>query len=1235
MHAESLSENLRETLDLFEPGGAPKTTPEVTAQLGLGRRGTYARLEQLADRHLLHTKKVGANARVWWRPLRRDSDVVIPKTIVTDALDDVGLCLLDADEEVVWVNDAFEQLLGLERATAIGRDRQELASEFGLPSREQRASAGDQRSVTDESEVARDECHVTPKNDPAERSLEHRQYPIESGDFAGGRLDVVTEISPQSSSTDGSSLKNEQFASLVDAVEEYAVFRLDTDGHIETWNTGAEQIKGYEAGDVLGEHISLFYTAADGAAGVPEANLAKAAANGSYEDEGWRVRGDGSTFWAHITLTAITDDAGDVQGFLKVTRDMTTRREYERRLQAQAARLERQRDELASELDEVFDRIDDGFYALDESYRFRYLNDHAKEVLSVDDSVVGADFRDVVPTTDQFEAALEEALESQEPVRFEEYYEPVDRWFYNAIYPSESGLSVYFRDITDEKRHEFELERYQTTVETVWDGIVTLDADDRFVMVNEAFSEMSGYGREELVGKHATRLIDDESYESALEVAEEGDGPDGEMSTMEFELQANGGETVPVEVRFGPIVFDDGTVGRTAVVRDISERKRRERELERQREIFRYAEQLVGIGGWETDVETGEQRWTQGLFEIHDLDGDDQQVPTADEYISMVVPEQREAFRTVATACMEEGEPYDEEIRIHTSEGNERWIRTVGAPIVEDGDIVTLRGAAIDITERKERERLLEAQQEMNQQLIETSPIGITVVDTCGEIQFVNNRATELFGRTKDELLEMGYDDPDWKEINVEGEEISEDERPLPRILKSREPLFDHVSGLVGPGGEVTWISVNGAPLTDEAGGIVGVVFAIEDVTEQFEHERELEAVNAINDVVNEITTTIIEQSTREAIEQAVCEALAAADTYEFAWLAAVDRSTGELETRAAAGTSGYETDVTVTMDPDTAESQGPGAIAIREQEPQIVQDVYEDPRFEPWRGAANEYGFTAVASIPIVHEGTVYGVLGVYADRENAFDQPEQRIISQLGEVVGHAIAATDRKRALTSDELIELEFTIQDVFEVIDVPTRPTGTISLEYAVPTGDGEFLVYGTAAGDAIETVSELVDVVPHWTAVTIREAGDPTGFEVQMSDPPILSVVSDLGGYLERFRIEDGEWKLTVHLAPTVDVRRVIDAVADAYPAAEMVRRQQITRSRNDPQRMHRELVHDLTDRQRTVLDAAYHAGFFEWPRAVDGSELAASIGIAPPTFHQHLRRAQKKVFDTVYSTAD
>ena len=114
---------------------------------------------------------------------------------------------------------------------------------------------------------------------------------------------------------------------LIDAVQEYAIFLLEPDGTVASWNAGARRIKGYEAADIVGQHFSLFYTADDVNAGKPGRQLETAATQGQCRDEGWRVRNDGTTFWANVVITALHGADGTLEGFVKITRDETDRKE--------------------------------------------------------------------------------------------------------------------------------------------------------------------------------------------------------------------------------------------------------------------------------------------------------------------------------------------------------------------------------------------------------------------------------------------------------------------------------------------------------------------------------------------------------------------------------------------------------------------------------------------------------------------------------------------------------------------------------------------------------------------------------------------------------------------------------------------------------------------------------------------------------------------------------------------
>ncbi|HXH38584.1 MAG TPA: ATP-binding protein [Thermoanaerobaculia bacterium] len=121
----------------------------------------------------------------------------------------------------------------------------------------------------------------------------------------------------------------EIFQLLVSAVRDYAIFMLDVDGNIATWNIGAQRIKQYTSAEIIGRHFSTFYSEEDKRNGKPERELAIARAEGSVEDEGWRIRKDGSRFWANVVITAVHDAQGTLRGFAKVTRDITDRKNAE------------------------------------------------------------------------------------------------------------------------------------------------------------------------------------------------------------------------------------------------------------------------------------------------------------------------------------------------------------------------------------------------------------------------------------------------------------------------------------------------------------------------------------------------------------------------------------------------------------------------------------------------------------------------------------------------------------------------------------------------------------------------------------------------------------------------------------------------------------------------------------------------------------------------------------------
>jgi PAS domain S-box-containing protein len=146
-------------------------------------------------------------------------------------------------------------------------------------------------------------------------------------------LNSLLRLSPRDASVES------RFQLLIEAVIDYGIFILDPEGHVVSWNTGAEKIKGWRADEIIGQHFSVFYPPEAIERGWPQEELRRAALTGRIEDEGWRLRKDGTRFWANVTITAVHDDSGQLAGFAKVTRDMTERRAYEEELRASEERF--------------------------------------------------------------------------------------------------------------------------------------------------------------------------------------------------------------------------------------------------------------------------------------------------------------------------------------------------------------------------------------------------------------------------------------------------------------------------------------------------------------------------------------------------------------------------------------------------------------------------------------------------------------------------------------------------------------------------------------------------------------------------------------------------------------------------------------------------------------------------------------------------------------------------------
>lgn len=260
----------------------------------------------------------------------------------------------------------------------------------------------------------------------------------------------------------------ERYRLMVEGVREYAIFMLDPTGHIISWNEGAKRIKGWSANEIIGKHFSTFYTAEDLEDKKPERELKIAIATGKYEEEGWRVRKNGSVFWANVVITALFNEQNKHIGFSKVTRDLTERKQYEEHL--------RQSEERYRSLVEQV--TDYGIFMLDEKGRIISWNEGAKKIEGYEESeIIGKYFSIFYPEEDilngkpayELKVARAEGKYEEEGWRIRKdgslFWANV---VITSVYNSEGthvGFSKVTRDLTERKEAERALrdsyERYR------------------------------------------------------------------------------------------------------------------------------------------------------------------------------------------------------------------------------------------------------------------------------------------------------------------------------------------------------------------------------------------------------------------------------------------------------------------------------------------------------------------------------------------------------------------------------------------------------------------------------------------------------------------------------------------------------------------------------------------------------------------------------------------------------
>ncbi|MFB6303214.1 MAG: MEDS domain-containing protein [Haloferacaceae archaeon] len=563
---------------------------------------------------------------------------------------------------------------------------------------------------------------------------------------------------------------------------------------------------------------------------------------------------------------------------------------------------------------------------------------------------------------------------------------------------------------------------------------------DELLKINPAGCEMLGYTEEEVLARGPSDFHPDEMerFRAFVDhVYDEGSGWTDELTCLHAD-----GHRIPTEISASAIEYE-GRECMLAMVRDISERKERQRELERAERqfeaVFNNPVSFVGL----LDPDGTVRRVNENALEFAGLEESDVR---GEKFWEMPwfahSAEVRENLREwVARAAA--GEYVRAELPHQSRDGETAIMDAILEPVVDGGEVVGIVPSGHDITELRERERF-------QRRLYET------VADPDRSFEGKLRAVLDLWC----DRIDMGLGglaavDPATDRFEVEVTNGTHDdlgpgdEYPLSETYCRETVAARDTVAITDPAGFEdslcheqfgvgsylgAYIELDGAD--DRTFWFVSSEPREEGFSEfertfhhligqwiqyELQHQHDTDTLTALNDlngIARDINRELVQQPTREEIEAVVCEHLAASDSYDLAWIGALDDPAGEIVPSTTANIDGHLDGVTIPVD----EAGCPAGTAVRTGETQIATDIGDAP-CDVWRELARERGLSSSVSVPIVYEHRTYGVLNVFTSRKGAFDDEERAVVTQLGEIVGLTIAAIEREEELEHErERLEL---------------------------------------------------------------------------------------------------------------------------------------------------------------------------------------------------------------------
>jgi PAS domain S-box-containing protein len=517
--------------------------------------------------------------------------------------------------------------------------------------------------------------------------------------------------------------------------------------------------------------------------------------------------------------------------------------------------------------------------------------------------------------------------------------------------------------------------------------------------------------------------------------------------------------------------------------------------------------------------------------------------------------------------------------------------------------------------------------------VLETVPVGVVLLTADGEITWANDRATELLGLSRGAIDGKRYDDPDWDIWDDDGDPVPSEDHPVSRVVETGETVAGFTHGITLPDGSERWLSSNASPVRDDAGAIERVVVALEDITGPKRLEQLVETFQPVVAALNRA-------STREDAERTACDRLTASREYGAAWVAGYTPGTTGLDVHADTGLGDAFRDELAALVADPQAESDPVTAAVETGDIQVFAGDNAEPAFECWRDHAQTHGFRGSALAPLAHGGRTFGLLGVYTARVDAFDRRERTLLRTVCDRFGQLLHAFDTEHRLHADTVAELTFRSTDSGSLlVSASGELNCTIDVLDAIPVTEDTVVHYASVRGVSLGGLVELVaDDELTGQVRPIREREDPPGgeLELELRRASLASVLASSNAVVTRATVTDGQAELVCEVPADEDIESLVARLAESFPETTLAAKREYDRHGESAGQPTDSLLadvyrDDLTDRQRLVLRAAVHGGYFESPRRSTATEIADALSLTQSTVSYHLREAQRTLFERMF----